>query len=399
MKLRFRFRAAGADGEVVTGIAEHPSRKQLLEELHRRQLYPVSIEEVAAAQTRTRRWRQNRGAAVAVWSRDFATLLASGVPVDRALGLTADQGGHEGLATVLRKVRRNVREGSSIADAIAQHPDYFPRLVAAAVWAGEASGDLDVVFEQVAEHLEEMAELRSQVLSALLYPIIMAAVASVGVLVMLLFVIPRFSAILEDVGTSLPLTTQTLVWLSNSVRDGWWLWLILAGAAGYGLIAVNQKPELRLRWHAWRLGLPYIGDLELKYLTARFIRTLGMLLHSGVPIMSAIRIARAAISNDAVAQSVEAAATAVKEGSAVAVALESAIAPMAVQMLAAGEESGKLEEACARIADTFDRDVRRTMRSSVAMIEPLLILVFGALVGFVALAMLQAIYSINVGAF
>jgi len=227
----------------------------------------------------------------------------------------------------------------------------------------------------------------------------MAAVASVGVLVMLLFVIPRFSAILEDVGTSLPFTTQTIVWLSRSVRDAWWLWLIVAGGAGYGVYAVNQQPDLRRRWHAWRLTLPYIGDLELKYLTARFIRTLGMLLHSGVPIMSAIRIARAAISNDAVAQSVEAAAAAVSEGSAVATALAPAIAPMAVQMLAAGEESGRLEEACIRIADTFDRDVRRTLRSAVAMIEPMLILVFGVLVGFVALAMLQAIYSINAGAF
>jgi type II secretory pathway component PulF len=137
----------------------------------------------------------------------------------------------------------------------------------------------------------------------------------------------------------------------------------------------------------------------MKYLTARFVRTLGMLLHSGVPIMSALKIARAAISNSAVAQAVDAAAAAVSEGSAVATALEGTIAPMAVQMLAVGEESGKLEETCARIADTFDRDVRRTMRSAVAMIEPVLILVFGLLVGFVALAMLQAIYSINAGAF
>jgi type II secretory pathway component PulF len=383
----------------VSGIAEHRSRKNLLDELHRRNLYPVSIEEVPATPTRTRRRRQSRRNAVAVWSRDFATLLAAGVPVDRALGLTADQVGHEGLAAVLRRVRRSVREGASIADALAQQPDYFPQLVTAAVWAGEASGDLDVVFEQIAQHLEEMAELRSQVVSALLYPAMMAAVASIGVLVMLLFVIPRFAAILDDVGTSLPLTTQTLVWLSRSVRDGWWLWLLILGGAGYGAYAVNQSPDLKRRWHAWRLTLPYIGDLELKYSTARFIRTLGMLLHSGVPIMSAIRIARAAISNDAVTESVDAAAAAVSEGSAVATALESAIAPMAVQMLAAGEESGRLEEACIRIADTFDRDVRRTLRSAVAMIEPILILVFGVLVGFVALAMLQAIYSINAGAF
>ncbi len=399
MKVRFRYRAAAADGDVVTGIAEHPSRKNLLEELHRRRLYPVSIEEVPAAQARTRRRRQSRRAAVAIWSRDFATLLASGVPVDRALGLTADQVGHDGLATVLRRVRRSVREGSTVADAMTQHPDYFPQLVAAAVWAGEASGDLGVVFEQVAQHLDEMAELRSQVRSALLYPVMMAAVASVGVMVMLLFVIPRFSAILEDVGTSLPLSTQILVWLSGSVKDAWWLWLIVAGSAVYGAYTVNHQPDLRRRWHAWRLTLPYLGDLELKYLTARFIRTLGMLLHSGVPIMSAIRISRAAISNDAVAQSVEAAAAAVSEGSTVATALEPAIAPMAVQMLAAGEESGRLEEACVRIADTFDRDVRRTLRGAVAMIEPLMILVFGVLVGFVALAMLQAIYSINAGAF
>jgi type II secretory pathway component PulF len=355
----------------------------------------VTVEQAAPAIQRAAGRRLNRRAAVALWSRNFATLLGAAVPVDRALAVTAEQAGHEGLADALRHVRRSVQEGSGVADALSLYPTFFPQLVTAMVAAGETSGALEVVFSQLAVYLEETAELRAQVRSALIYPALMAAVASIGIIVLLLVVVPRFSTMLEDVGGSLPVTTQLVVWGSTAMTGAWWLWLGLAVGAGYGIAVLLARPANRKRWHAWRLSRPVVGDLELKFVTARFTRTLGMLLESGVSIVPALRIARASVTNMALAEEIDGVVTTVAGGSALAPALADSLPPLAVHMLAVGEESGRLEELCVRISDTYDGEVRRALRTAVAMIEPAMILLFGALVGFVALAMLQAIYSIN----
>ena len=401
MTLRYHYRAATPQGDVVEGTLDAPSRHMVLEQLHRQRLYPVAVEELSArgGGRAGKGARLGRHAAVTVWTRNVATLLAAGVPLDRALAFTAEHAGHAGLSDALRQARRAVQGGSALADALARHPTYFTSVYAAMVAAGEASGTLDTVFERLSEHLEEANELRAQVRSALLYPALMAVVASAGVLVLLLFVVPRFNAILEDVGGTLPVTTRLLVGAGLALTDWWWLWLLLAAAAVYGVRRALGRPDVRRRWHAARLAWPLVGDLELKYATAAFTRTLGTLLRSGVPMLTALRIARSAVSNAAIGEGVERAAAAVSQGSAVAPALAGALPPMALQMIAVGEESGKLEELCVRVANTYDAEVRRAVRAAVAMIEPAMILVFGVLVGFVALAMLQAIYSINTTAF
>lgn len=399
MTVRYHYRAATADGAVVEGIVEVPSRQRLLEQLRRRRLYPVEIEAVAAAAAPRVGRRLARRAAVALWARNVSTLLGAGVPLDRALAVTKDLAGHDGLAEALGDVRRRVREGAGLADALGAHQDYFPSLVVAMVAAGESSGALDAVFESLSEYLEEIAELRSQVRTALMYPALMATVASLGVAVLLLFVVPRFSAILEDVGGSLPLTTQILVAASGALASWWWVWLLLGTGAVIGVASALERPEVRRRWHRARLSLPWTGPIELAYATARFSRTLGLLLRSGVPILDALKIARASVTNVWFGGRLETAGQAVQEGSALAPALVGTLPPLALHMLAVGEESGRLEELCLRVADTHEREVRRALRAAVAMIEPAMILIFGVLVGFVALAMLQAIYSINTTAF
>ena len=267
------------------------------------------------------------------------------------------------------------------------------------VAAGESSGALDVVLERLSQHLEEVAELRSQIRSALLYPALMAAVASIGVTVLLLFVIPRFATILADVGSTLPLSTRLLVNVSVVLTKAWWVLLIAAAAIVFWVRSALRMPATRRRWHAARLRWLWVGDLELKYVTAQFARTLGLLLRSGVALLPALRIARSAAANVSVQEGIDRASSAVAEGSPLAAALAGVLPPLALQMLAVGEESGRMEELCDSIANTYDAEVRRALRTAVAMIEPALILVFGALVGFVALAMLQAIYGINTKAF
>jgi general secretion pathway protein F len=394
---RFRYRAAGADGRVVEGTMQASSRHLVLAELQRQRLYPVALDEVAAASVRPGGRRMRRRPAVALWTRSTATLLTAGVPLDRALAFAA-QTGHAGLTDAVREVRRGVQSGTSLADALAQHPRYFDPLFVATIAAGESSGALDAVFERLADHLEESAELRSQVLSALLYPVIMSVVSAVGIVVLLAFVLPRFADVLADAGGRLPLTTRLLMSASALVTRGWWLWLLLGAAAAAALPGALARPETCRRWHAWRLALPWIGEFERKYLTARFTRTIGLLLRSGIPVLPALRIARAAAPNVVFQDGVDHAASAVTEGGALAPALAGTLPPLALQMLAVGEESGQLEGLCLRVADAYDGDVRRSLRTMIALIEPAMILGFGLLVGFVALAMLQAIYGINLNA-
>jgi general secretion pathway protein F len=396
---RYRYRAATAEGQVVEGLLQAPSRQAVLETLHRQRLYPVAVDAVGSGGLPRRRSSVGAGAALALWARNTSTLVSAGLPLDRALGFIADHLGNDALRDALKRVRREVQGGASLADAVAAQPSVFSPIVAAMISAGEATGQLDVVFERLAEHLEERTELRSQVRSALVYPALMSVVAGLGVVVLLGFVVPRFTAILQEVGGTLPLSTRLLVAVSGVLTRWWWVWLPLLGATGYAAVTALRRPEMRRRWHGSRLHWPWVGDLELKYATAQFTRTLGLLLRSGLPILPALRIARTTVPNIVVRAGIERASTSVGEGGALAPSLAETLPPLAVQMLAVGEESGRLDELCLRVSDTYDGEVRRSLRALVALIEPAMIIIFGALVGFIALAMLQAIYSINTSAF
>ena len=398
MSVRYHYRAATAAGQLVDGVLQATSRHGALAELRRQQLVPVAVDE-AVPSAPARAARLSRGAAVTLWTRTAATLLGAGVPLDRVLGFTAAQAGHAGLADALRDARRSVQRGTSFAEALGRHSRYFDPLFVALVSAGEASGALEVVFERLADHADEAAELRSQVRAALLYPALMAVVACIGTVVMLGFVIPRFAVILTDVGGSLPASTRLLLGASRLLTAGWWAWLIAAAILAYVIRRAAADPVKRRQWHGARLDWPWVGDLERKYVAAGFAHTLGLLLQSGIPALPALRIARNASPNLVLQDGIDRAAAAVAEGSALAPALNGTLPPLALNMIAAGEESGRLEELCLRVAATYDGEVRRAVRTAVALLEPALILVFGALVGFVALAMLQAIYGINLRTF
>jgi general secretion pathway protein F len=250
----------------------------------------------------------------------------------------------------------------------------------------------------LSQQLEESAELTSHVRSTLLYPAVMAVVAVVGICVLLGFVIPRFATVLADMGGTLPLSTRLLLGLSYVVTTWWWVWMVLGLAVAIGIQQALARPAVRLRWHAARLRWPVVGDIELKYSTARIARTLGLLLRSGVPALPALKVARASATNLVVRRGIDRAAVALAEGSALASAVSDTLPPLAVQMMAIGEESGRLDELCLRVADSYEGEVRRALRTAVTLIEPGLILIFGTLVGLIALAMLQAIYGIDLKA-
>ncbi|HEX2723298.1 MAG TPA: type II secretion system F family protein [Gemmatimonadaceae bacterium] len=400
MTARFRYRAADAAGTVVEGDLESSSRHEAIEDLRRRQLYPFDIFEVGStrrgsAVTESRRGRMSLPEALAVWTRVVATMLSAGVPLERALSFPVADVGNDLLGETVAGLRQDLRDGSSLAAAMRKQPRIFSTLYVAMVSAGEETGALDQVMGRLADNLDESAELRARVRGALLYPALMAFVAAIGVTVILLFVVPRFVAMLGEVGGALPLSTRLLIGLSDVVTRLWWVFMLLAALAFIAARRWIAVPSNRLQWDAVRLGLPVTGALERTQIAARFTRSMGLLQQSGIGILSSLRIARSGISNMAVAGSLERAAEGVAQGRRLGTELQGILPPLAIQLIALGEETGRLGELSLRAAESFERDVSRRLRTLIGLLEPVLIILFGLIVGFVALAMLQAIYSIN----
>lgn len=403
MSQRYRYRAATPEGRVIEGMVQAPSPGVALEELHRQRLYPVELDPVdqaaasrgGAGGARATLGGGGREPAVASFARTLATLLEAGVPLDRALSFGAEQASHPQLRAAARDVRSGVREGSTLAESLARHPRLFGPLFVAAVAAGEESGALDQAMARLADHLDESLELRSELRSALVYPALMAVVSGGGIAVLLLFVVPRFAAMIAEEGGALPLSTRLLVGTSGVAGRFGWVLALLAVAAVTGARLALERPGNRRRWHAWRLSWPLVGRLERQRASALFTRAFALLLGSGRPVLSSLEAARSTVSNLELAAGLERAAEAVHRGEPVHAALAGTLPPLATELLGVGEESGRLDEMGLRVAESYERDVRRTLRALVGVVEPGLILLFALVVGFVALAMLQAIYGVT----
>lgn len=406
--LRFRYQAATAEGRVVAGVLDTASRDAALGELRRRQLFVIALDEeggmraggtLAGGTLAGGARAARRPVSLALWTRTLATMVGAGVRLDEALAFGAERLAGTPLGDAVRGVREAVRGGATLAGAMRAHPAVFDPLSVAMIAAGEEGGALPQVLSRLAGHLEERAELRSQLRASLLYPALLTVVSGGGVTLLLLFVLPRFAEMLADVGGALPASTRLLLGASRLLVGWWWLWLGALAAAALVVRRASADPETRVAWHARRLGWPFVGELERAWAAARLTRTLGILLGSGVAVLPSLRIARASVGNAALARAVARAEDAVAEGARVSDALGDALPPLAVRLLAVGEESGRLAELCGNVADTYDGEVRRTTRALVGLVEPALVLVFGAIVGWIALAMLQAIYSVNAHAF
>lgn len=395
MTATFRYRAADAAGKVLEGDVQSPSRREAIEDLRRRKLYPFDLVELSDTRLDDRSERASLGDALAIWTRVVATMLSAGLPLERALALPGGGAGNAMLASAATALGKEIRDGSTLASAMRKNPKVFSSLYVAMVSAGEETGALDQVMLRLADNLDETAELRARVRGALLYPALMAFVAAIGVTVILLFVVPRFVGMLGEVGGSLPLSTRVLIGASNAVSGYWWLWLLAIAVAVFGTTRWAGVSRNRMRWHEVRLRLPVTGVLERAQIAARFTRNIGLLQQSGIGILPSLRIARSGISNLAISARIERAAEGVAQGKRLGAELRDALPPLAVQLIALGEETGRLGELAIRAADSLDRDVSRRLRNLIGLLEPVLIIVFGVVVGFVALAMLQAIYSVN----
>jgi general secretion pathway protein F len=397
----FTYRAADRRGQTVDGVMEAPDARAVVERLHREAYYPIRVAPHAerrgftASVISTSRVRQRD---LLGFTQQLATLFEAGLPLDRALTVLEELAPSPRLKTIVTDLLHGVRGGASLSDALMRHhPRPFSRLYVNMVRAGEKGGVLDVTLRRLAEFLEARAAFREAVLSALLYPVVVTSVAAAAVVFLLTFVIPRFATIFSDLGQAIPLPTQILLNVSAAVRAYWWV----APPVVFGSVLIwrvwTSTTEGRLAWDHWVLRLPIIGSLATKIETARFTRTLGTMLKSGVPVLGAMAVVGDMMNNTAVARGVTRVAQDVKRGTTIAVSMKehAAFPPLAVHMVRVGEETGRLEDMLLKVAETFEADVRTELRRVIGLLEPLVIVAMGLLVALIVLAMLLAIFSIN----
>jgi type II secretion system protein F len=395
----FLYRAADRGGHTIDGVMEAPDARAVIERLHKESYFPVRVSPHAERKAwPTLGGRRVRQRDLLAMTQQLATLFEAGLPLDRALAILQELAPSAKLGEIITDLLRSVRGGSSLSDALAKHhPRPFSRLYINMVRAGEKGGVLEVALRRLAEFLESRAAFTEAIVSALAYPLVITTVGAGAVVFLLTFVIPRFATIFADLHQAIPLPTQILMAVSASMQTYWWVGVlaVLAGILGWRLW--TGTPEGRLQWDRLLLQAPRVGPLTMKVETARFLRTLGTMLKSGVPVLGALAVVGDMMSNQIVARSVQRLADSVKRGGTVASGMREhgQFPSLAVHMVRVGEETGRLEDMLIKAAETLEGDVRSDLKRMIGLLEPAVILAMGVLVAFIVVAMLLAIFSIN----
>jgi type IV pilus assembly protein PilC len=332
---------------------------------------------------------------LAVFSRQFSTMINSGLSLIRSLNILTEQTDNKALAAIIGKVRTDIEEGRSLSDALKEHEE-FPKLYVAMVRAGETSGMLDKVLLNVAETLEKDLALRRKIKSALTYPVVVLVMAVMLTTVMLIFIVPTFVGMFEALGGELPLPTRILLFLSNMVTSYWYILLFVPIAAWQGFKWARKQENIRFQLDRIKLKMPVFGDLFHKLALSRFSRNFGILLRAGVPILTALEITADTVNNGVVGNAINDVKMSVKEGQSIAapLATHNVFPPMVVQMIAVGEETGAIDTMLEKIAEFYDQEVEATTESLTAMLEPVMIGVLGGIVGAMVIALYMPMFAI-----
>jgi general secretion pathway protein F len=336
-----------------------------------------------------------------IFTRELATLLRAGMPLDRSLGSLATLSSNVTLKESVGRVLAQVQAGKSLSEALAEHRAVFPPLYVNMVRAGEAGGVMESVLERLAEYLESSEKAREEVKSAMTYPLMLVITGGASILILLIYVLPKFTLVFADLGAAMPASTRMMMGVSDMLRSYWWLGMLLVAALWYGFKRYTSTPQGRIRVDRWKLTLPLLGDVTTKIQVSSFARTLGTMLKSGVPLLQSLDIVRAIVSNRVVAGALESVSKDVSEGKGLAGPLErTGVFPqMALQMVTVGEETGRLDDMLIVVAEHYDRDVGNAIARLMSMLGPLLLVVMGIATAFIVIAMLTAVFSVNEMAF
>ena len=399
---QFRYKAATNAGEISEGEIEARDESAALARLQSFGLIPIRIVKDSAATggpsraslfSRKRVTQDQLGAL----TTELATLLRSGLPLDRALEILISLSPSPHLQTLLTRIRDEVRGGAALSKAMESHPAVFSRFYVGMIRAGEAGGALGTVLARIAEFMERSKELKETVASALIYPSILVLASVTSVLLLLVFVVPQFSQMFEQSGKALPLATEIVIQAGSLLRQYWWCLPLGAFLVWRYFAWQMSRPASKAAWDARFLHLPLAGDLLTKIEVARFARTLGTLVNNGIPLLPALGVVKDTVGNSVIAHGLESARDQLQAGQGLSKPLLATgiFPPLAVHMIGVGEETGQLHEMLVRIADVYDREVSLAVKRMLALLEPVLILGLGLVIGGIIISILLAILKVN----
>lgn len=391
----YTYRASRMDGEVIEGVMEASSEDAALDRLKNAGVIPIRLAVNTKDGGRKKIGLKSRKRNLLTFTTELSALLTAGLPLDRALNILSAISESKEMKDIVRSILTSIREGNSFSEALRKHPHVFPVLYINMIRAGEAGGVLGPVLDKLNEFLETSNELRDHVVSAMIYPAILGVTGGISIILLLTFVLPRFSVIFSELGGSLPITTQVLLAFSGALRVYWWMGAVCAGVIGFAFRMYVRSDAGSLRWDAMKLKL--MDDIIRKLETARFCRTLGTLLQSGISVLQALNNARDVIGNRIVALGIDRVSKGAKEGRGIAGPLVEAnvFPPLALSMIKVGEETGQLDLMLLRVAGTYEKSLKESVRRFVGLLEPAMILTMGLVIGFIVISMLMAIFSIT----
>jgi type IV pilus assembly protein PilC len=402
----FAFRAVDLAGVPARGEMEASSKGVVSEQLRQRGLIVLDIAEKREAlklESIFQRFKNVRLRSLSVFSRQFATLIASGMPMLRSLYTLEAQTEDEMLKKAIVAVREDVEAGSSVADAMESQPGVFDPLYRAVVRAGEGSGRLEEALDRVAFQLERLDALRRQVRSAMTYPAVVFGLALIVMVLVVTLIVPVFVGIFNEIAadnptedTTLPLMTRITVGVSHFVTHEWYLIAAATGAAVYAFLRWKKTDRGRIQWDRFKLRIPRIGDVVQKVALARWSRTFAGMLASGVPILQAIEVAGETAGNAVITEGMDDVYASVKRGGTIGhpIGEHEIFPPMVEHMVSVGEESGQLDHMLSKIADFYEAEVDAKIKSLTALIEPLMIIFVGSIVGFIVISMYMPIFTL-----
>ncbi len=392
----FAYAGTARGGKSVTAEINADTRETAIEQLRAQGITVKSIEEKKRVQAFFGEKKQKiTDKDLVVFTRQFATMINAGLPLVQCLEILATQCDNKTFGKLIGEVKMDVESGTTYADALKKHPKTFSSLYSNMVQAGEVGGALDITMQRLANQLEKAAKLKAQIKAAMVYPAAIVGVAIIVVSVLMVWVIPIFAKMFTEFGGTLPAPTQLVISISDFMQQWWWLMLAAAIGAGYALKKYYATPAGKLQIDALMLKLPVAGDLIRKIAVAQFTRTFGTLLQSGVPIMEGLEIVARIAGNKIVENAILDARTSVGEGKTLSEPLgkTKVFPPMVVQMINVGEATGALDAMLGKIADFYDEEVDAAVTALTSLLEPVLMVFLGTVIGFIVIAMYLPIFK------
>ncbi|HVT41121.1 MAG TPA: type II secretion system F family protein [Gemmatimonadaceae bacterium] len=389
----FTYTARDAKGDLKTANIDAPNREDVVQQLRRLRMNVVKVEEQSKTKQKTGGKISMRD--IVIFTRQFSTMINSGLPLVQALDILSKQSESKALQAVTRQVVFDVESGHTVADALGKHPKAFSDLYVNMVAAGEAGGILDTILMRLATFMEKNNALVRKVKGAMIYPGVIMSVAAMAITLLLIFVIPVFQDMFASVNLTLPLATRFVIGLSSALKSYWWAIGLAIGGGGYLLKKYYATPDGKLQVDRFLLHVPVLGDVLRKSAVSRFTRTLGTLISSGVSILDGLEITAKTAGNRVVQDAIMASRSSIAGGDTISAPLakSNVFPPMVISMISVGEQTGGLDEMLAKIADFYDEEVDAAVSGLLSLLEPIMIVFLGVVVGGMVVAMYLPIFD------